>query len=415
MRGGAEQADRMGHRSRARSARSAGAPGGNRRRPPRRDCHGPPPRRPRGLLRPLRFLGTLCLLPALPLSTACDVSWGGGRVALEDPAPEPETPEPEGVAEPAEAPLPRGPLLFAVRAEGTRALAVPVARIGAGLEPLEVPGAVSDRWRARFDSVFLAPGIELRLQTAGTRVGTLVVEGARVPDPACPSVADGTLFLVPGQQLPPLVFATPAEVPAPRAGAVPLPGPDRRMAVAGPVIAERLIGGPRAFLARRAALAAVPVPGDAAPGLGGTWLVSDSLAPGPPGDDAVSLLFFSRWEPTRGYRTQWSLIRRYDSAEDKEVFEYVDWIRLPTGGAHLLRRVDGTSVGLAAVTDVGVPEPATEAVEAAPEEAPAEDAGGAQPAAEAEPESDARAEVGWAEEGACRAEALLRAAAGAGD
>lgn len=335
------------------------------------------------------------------LLTGCDVEWGGGRVALEDPAPAPEPAEAAPAPETPEAPLPRGPLLYLVRPAGGPgagdALVVPLARLDGAPAELEMPPAPTERWRARFDSTFLAPGTELRLHSGGARIGTLVLEGETLaPDASCPSVGRGTALLLPGQRLPPLAFALAPDGASQEIRPLPRRTPDPRMAVTGPVLAERLIGGPRAYLARRASLSAVPLAGESVPAMAGTWLVNDSLAPGPPGNDAISLFFLARYAPVRGYVPVWTLVRRYDDPSEKEVFEHLDWVQLPEGRLDVLRRVDASGEGLAASLlphaegDEGRELPET------PEQAD---------------RAAADRELDWVESGPCRGRALLEAAA----
>lgn len=125
------------------------------------------------------------------------------------------------------------------------------------------------------------------------------------------------------------------------------------MGVAGPVLAERLIGEERGFLARRKSLTPVELVGDTMTAMAATWLVADSLAPVPPGSNAVSLFFLARFEPGQGFIPIWQEVRRYDDPEDKEAFEYVDWIRLGEHRLDFVRRYDATSVGLAASITAG--------------------------------------------------------------
>ncbi len=293
---------------------------------------------------------------ALALGTAgCEVAWGGGRIALEDPAPPPDT---TAAADPAAArivPIPRGPLLYLVAAtpDGSSRV-VPVAGLageplGASFESLAVPDSADDGYRARFDSVFLSPGLELELHSGGVRLGSLVLtEGGRVVSPACPGVAGGRALLPPGADVPPIAFAIPREVGAGAAPGRPAASePTRSMAVAGPVLAERLIAGQRAFLARRMALRQVSIPGDTIAGMAATYLIADSMAAGPPAGDAISLFFMARREP-RGFVSVWQEVRRYDTPEEKEAFEYLDRLELPAGRVDFLRRYGGTGVRLAA-------------------------------------------------------------------
>ncbi len=93
----------------------------------------------------------------------------------------------------------------------------------------------------------------------------------------------------------------------------------------------------------------VELTGDTLTGMTATYLIADSLSPGPPGPQAVSLFFMARFEPSRGFIPVWEEVRRYGTAEDKESFEeYFDWIMLPAGRLDLLRRFDASSLRLAA-------------------------------------------------------------------
>lgn len=295
------------------------------------------------------------LAGAVLLATAaCEIEWGGGGIALEDPAPPPDTtaiPEEPDVRL---VPIPDGPLLFLARLnpDGSARL-VPVAglrgdAIGAELTSLVFPDSIDEGYRARFDSTFLASDAELQLHAGGERIGTVILGGApSVSGPGCPSVARGRVLLMPGQTVPRYAFALPSELGGGAPAIVTTIEPTRRMSVAGPVLAERLINDPRAFLAQRVAITAVTLRDDTIPGMAATYLVSDSLAAGPPAGEAISLFFLAQYDATTGYRALWQEVRRYDSAADKEAFEYLDWVRLPAGRLDVLRRYDGAGVGLA--------------------------------------------------------------------
>lgn len=298
----------------------------------------------------LRPLATI--LAATSLFAACEVEWGGGRLALEQPVPPADTTGP-AEAEPEErrlAPIPRGPFLYLVRLEGDgSARVVPAARLAGGAPaPLALPDTIEERWRTAFDSAHLASGRELHLHAAGARIGTLVLGDVRsAPDPACASTAVAAVLVPPGQTLPAYAIALPPEVSPEPPRRIAFPEPTRQMAVAGPVLAERYIGGERAFLARRAALRAVRTSGDTAPAMAATYLVADTLGPVPPEDDAISLFFLARRDLRRGYVTEWVEVRRY-AAEDKEAYAHLDWFRGPAGRVDLLRLYTARDVRLAA-------------------------------------------------------------------
>ncbi|MGH7541600.1 MAG: hypothetical protein ACRELC_11435, partial [Gemmatimonadota bacterium] len=212
-----------------------------------------------------RAAGTAAVTMALLSLAACEVEWGGGRIALEDPAPPPDTAaaRAEGRDERI-VPIPDGPLLYLVRiGPGAGAWVVPAARLGvdAGggrLAGLSIPDSVDEGYRARFDSTFLAPGTELELHVRGSRVGSVVLSGPpRVVDAGCPAVTAGRLLVTPGQALPPLALALPRLGVATPPSPAPEPDLSRSMVVAAPVLAERLLADPRSFLARRVDLQAV--------------------------------------------------------------------------------------------------------------------------------------------------------------
>jgi hypothetical protein len=253
----------------------------------------------------------------------CQVEWGGGQISLENPAPPPDTTATAAVElEPEQIPLPIEPHLYAVRLEGSGAArVVPLAGMaidddGLQLTELSIPDDEDPSFRARYDSVFLAAGTDLDLLARGGRIGSLILgDVAREGITGCPSVGTGRALLVPGQDVPTYAFAVPkgtSGVGAP-ARITPVESTSS-MGVAGPVLAERLIGGDRAFLARIQSLTPVELVGDTLAGMAATWMIADSLAPGPPGQQAVSLFFMARFEPTRGFIPVWEEVRRSSSS-----------------------------------------------------------------------------------------------------
>lgn len=298
----------------------------------------------------------------LPLATAaCEVEWGGASLELEEPSVADPAGAETGEPEPREdgsgevAPLPRSPLLYLVRAGSDgRVEALPAARLGPdGLSPLGWPAAPDPRYRASFDSAFAAAGTSLAYHSGGDRTGTVILTGQRTAvNEACPSVSEGVLLVPPGTDPP----ATGVAV-GPGAEGTPAPSGEvslgRRGRLFGPILAERILrdaGYERAYLASQARLEAVAFPGDTVPGIAATYLVNDSLrAAPPPAGPSASLFYLARYESARGYVPVWSAIRQYRGAEEKEVYTHVDWIRVPGGRLHLLRRHDAGSVRLSAV------------------------------------------------------------------
>jgi hypothetical protein len=294
-------------------------------------------------------------------AAACDVEWGGTSVALIDPAPVPEPSDTTATAV-VEAPLPVGPLLYALRSTGSRTVyrVTPVARlIGDSLAPLGLPDDLSRDYRARFDSTFLARGSELVLQSGGRRIGSAVIGGTTaVGDVMCPSVASARVLVLPGETPPTSVFGVPSGLVLQAPGPLVVPQIDDRIRTFGPILAEELLrseGETRPFLAQRASLTAVAYPGDQRPAMAATYLINDQLGEPPPAEEAVSLFYVARFEPASGYVPVWSEVRRYgDGRGRREVFTWADAILVPEGRVDLVHRHGETGSVLAASPDEGL-------------------------------------------------------------
>jgi hypothetical protein len=293
-------------------------------------------------------------------AAACDVKWGGGHIALEHPRSPRAGQDSAATAAPPPVPLPKPPFVYLVRFEGDgSASAVPFARAGAaGLETLGWPAGADAGYAARFDSSFARPGATLALQVAARRVGTLIVTGTRMAvNATCPSVTDVRTLVAPGQSTPRWAFAVGPGLPDSVPARVDLPSMDDRMRTFGPILAENLLktaGVEHAYLAQRAELQAVPLPGDtlagaAARGLAATYLIGDTLAPVPPSSEsAVSLFYLAVFDPARGYVPEWSSVHRYGSAADKRVLSWLGALRLGTRRLDMLRETDGSAAHVAA-------------------------------------------------------------------
>lgn len=294
------------------------------------------------------------------LLAGCEVDWGGASIRLENPAPVPEpgAGPSTAAAEPPPAPLPEGPLLYAVTLDPATgaARAFPFARLGeSGPEAIALPESWDDAWRARFDSAFLAEGRSLELHAGGRRVGSLVLDGRTLaPRPGCLPVAHGRALLPAGSLAPASAFAlpsvgTPGEPAAPARHEV-----DDRMRTFGPILAEQLMragGERRPYLAQRADMQAVTWPGDREPAMAATYLINDAIEGPAPTGDATSLFFLARFEPVRGYVTEWSELRRYGGGAGKELFVYRGAVDGPAGRIDFVERRDGGSARLAASPD----------------------------------------------------------------
>jgi len=288
---------------------------------------------------------------------ACDVGWGGASVTLENPAPEADS----ALAEPAieiEHPLPDADLLYLVRFTGSegRVRIVTAARLVDGVPAtIGLPSVMDESYRARFDSVYYAPDLELTLHSAGRRIGSVILDGTReVPDGACVSTGGGQALLPPGLMPPAYAFAWSADgsggVPAVREA----PQADDRMRTFGPVLAENLLrrgGESRPYLAQRVDLVAVPWPGDERPAMAATYLVNDDLSSESPANAASSLFVLARFDRTRGYFPEWWEVRRYGNGVGREAFTYLEAITTSAGRVDFVARHDDANVVLAASVD----------------------------------------------------------------
>jgi hypothetical protein len=289
---------------------------------------------------------------------ACDFEWGGATVALINPAPVPE-PTPDTAASAAEIiePLPTGDLLYLVRftdGDGA-AMALPIARMEAEAPAaLELPEEMGAGYRTRFDSAFYATDLELPLHAGGHRIGTLILDGSvRRPAARCLSVGSGRVLLRPDTEVPEYAFAWAGEGSAGEPVTYDIAATDTRMKTFGPVLAENLLrrgGENRPYLAQRAAMRAVPWPGDERPAMAATYLVNDQLDSVAPANAASSLFVLARFDG-RQYVPEWSEVRRYRRGEGKEAFVYFGAIAGPGGRVDFVTRHDGASVRLAASVD----------------------------------------------------------------
>lgn len=289
---------------------------------------------------------------------ACDVEWGGATVALINPAPVPDPP-PDTASSQEEViqPLPTGDLLYLVRfidREGT-AEAIPIARMEADAPAaLELPDAITASYRTRFDTVFYAADLELSLHAGGHRIGTLILDGSvRGPAARCLSVGSGRALLLPDTEVPEYAFAWAGEGAAGEPVTYDIAATDNRMKTFGPVLAENLLrrgGENRPYLAQRAAMRAVPWPGDARPAMAATYLVNDQLDSVAPATPASSLFVLARFDG-RQYVPEWSEVRRYRGGEGKEAFVYFGAIAGPGGRVDFVTRHDGSTIRLAASVD----------------------------------------------------------------
>ncbi len=290
---------------------------------------------------------------------ACDVEWGGASFQLDHRTPPEEVAQAQPEVE-VEVPLPTEPLLWVVVAAGPSDAAVramPVARMVDGIPaPLDYPTPVPDGYRARFDSAFAATGMEMALGASGSRIGSVVLAGPRrIVDAGCASAVPVRVLLPPGTTLPPVTFAATPDLMAGEVGVPDEAVIDVRIRTFGPILTEQLLrlgGEDQPFLALRAALAAVPWPGDEWPAMAATYLINDNLTTEPAGGEAVSLFFLARFEAPTGYVADWYEMRTYSGTE-REAFTWLEAIPGPVGRIDFAIRLDGLSRRLVASVDRG--------------------------------------------------------------
>lgn len=267
------------------------------------------------------------------LAAGCDnVSWGGVDVAVVPPPA--KSAATRTATDTSAAGLPTAPVLYYVHRAGVRGLMVPVAEISA--DSLRSIRTDTD-WR-RFDQRYIATrlrrGGEFTLFRRGQRVGTLVLQRAVPADSElCPRlpVADGLLELVPDADTMTEFLAMARGQAVQASGAGVAAQPDRAMALAGPILAERLLRARKAPLPGdwRSAMKQVfpfPVRGAAKVGFAGSLVVGGTLGVGPD-KTGSSLFFIALHDPATGYDTAYT--RYADFAHGGKlatrVIDFLDW------------------------------------------------------------------------------------------
>lgn len=281
---------------------------------------------------------SLLITAILAVMTACDnVNWGGGDVAIVPPPP--RAVAAPGDAEPAvEETLPEGPIIHYVARTGASATMVPVGEIvGDSMLPLRAqsdPRLFADRFIAEH----LRQGSEFVLFRDGVRVGTLVVQSAAAPaGDACTALprATGSLELSP-QAAGTTEFLAVSQLHAPQVPRriEPQLETTRGMTFVAPILAERMLrsrGAPMPASWQRAMRQVKPFPVTTgqAPGFAATFLVGDTLGPGP-ADQGYSLFFLAEPSPAQvGWDTVF--VNYHDYARQGKaaprVIDFLDWDR----------------------------------------------------------------------------------------
>lgn len=277
---------------------------------------------------------------SVTVSAACDnVQWGGAELALIPPPPKAAT-TPAGAVSVEGERMPQGPLLFFVTPSGTGATIVPVAEVGGDtLVPLR-PTKAWQTYGSRFIADFMRRGSEFSVFRNGARVGSLVLQSATLPqtyDCTPLPVGVGTLELPQGTVAAGPMLALPkTQAPEVRNRLGPDIVPTRTMQVVGPILAERLLRARHAQLPGNwqramAQLSPFPLAGAVDPAFAATFVVGDTLGPGPAyGTVAYSLFMIATPQGNVGYDTAYVEFRDYHQGGGKSaarVLDYLDWNR----------------------------------------------------------------------------------------
>lgn len=294
--------------------------------------------------------GTVLLI--VSALTGCDnVGWGGADVAVVPPPPKPSSAhQTEEEAAAAES-LPTRPVLYYAIRSGSGALLTPVAELEKdSLIPIR-PTGDARTFAERFTAEHMRQGAEFDLFSRGARLGSFVIQSARVPEQdICPllPVAAGTLELgVAADSVREFLALAKAYSPAVGTRVPSAPANLERMRFVAPILAERMLRARHAELPGnwQAAMEQVfpfPVSGRADAGFAATFLVGDTLGPGL--DDTGYGLFFLA-VPTAsqtGWDTSYVDFRNYPQSKKAavRVIDYLDWTR--DDQVELLLQVFGT-------------------------------------------------------------------------
>ncbi|MGH7458267.1 MAG: hypothetical protein ACREKN_04170 [Longimicrobiaceae bacterium] len=227
--------------------------------------------------------------------------------------------------------LPSGSVLFhVVREEGGRNRLIPIAEVLAGeLRELRRPGEVSPQaYQQRFRETVLEPGSQFALFAAGSRVGTLQVNGHGPATRCGVPTATGTVNTV-------AAAADELELLAFREGLAPElrgdyspPEIGGRIRTYTAIVAERLIlqhglPRPRSWAGAQRDLQAVELDGGGSAEMAATYLSGDQLAPGAGDERGYSVFYLASYDSRAGYTPFYSEVHSY-AEEGKAAPRMVD-------------------------------------------------------------------------------------------
>jgi hypothetical protein len=294
--------------------------------------------------------GTVLLI--VSALTGCDnVGWGGADVAVVPPPPKPSGARRTEEETAAIEALPSRPVLYYAARSGDGALLTPVAQLDKdSLVPIR-PTGDARTFAERLVAEHMRQGAEFDLFSHGTRLGSLVIRSARVPEQdICPllPVAVGTLELgVAADSVHEFLALAKPYSPSVATRVASPPANEGRMRFVAPILAERMLRARHAQLPGnwQGAMEQVfpfPASGRADAGFASTFLVGDSLGPGLD-DNGYGLFFLAMPTASQtGWDTVYVDFRNYPQTRKSavRVIDYLDWTR--DDQVELLLQVYGT-------------------------------------------------------------------------
>lgn len=246
--------------------------------------------------------------------------------------------------------LPVGPILFHVVRAEDGPLLIPVAELsGDSLRTIRQPPEVAaETYQSRFRETALPIGGQFRLFRRGAAVGTFIIDGHGPANACGVPIATGNLSVVAAAADAPQFLGFAAGLSPEVRGQYNPPQITGSITTYASIVAEKLIlqaglPRPRSWTGAQKDLDAVQVMEGAHPEMSATYLVGDSLAPGPSDPQGYSVFYLADYETARGYNPVYSEVRDYRRVgkQAPALVDYLDWNAQP--GADILLQVHGRS------------------------------------------------------------------------
>ncbi len=281
---------------------------------------------------------TLRIVPLLIVTAlaGCDnVEWGGADMDIVPPPPPlnaiPVAPDEQVFAEFG---LPTGTVLFKVVQQEGGAQLIPVAEVsGDSLRTLRRPAGVApEAFEGKFREAVIPIGSQFELFRRGAGVGTFVVHGYGGVTPCGLPTATGNATVVAAATQVPQFLAFRQGLAPSVLGDYSPPAVDGSINTYASIIAERLIlqaglPRPRSWVGAQRDLQALEIEQGANPEMAATYLVADSLAVGPAGENGYSIFYIADYESRRGYTPIYEEVRDYAETGKAApmLVDYLNW------------------------------------------------------------------------------------------